>query len=52
VFHGRIEKFVKGAETTAGENQLPTDLRIAAAHKAEKFDLLFGVRSEIGVATF
>ncbi len=52
MFHGWIDKFVDGAEATAGENQFETDLRIAAAHETEQFNLLFGVRSEIGVAAF
>src|ERR1051326_8731039 len=45
----RIQKFVKGAETAAGQNQLPTDLRVATAHEAKQFDLLLGVRRKIGV---
>src|SRR5260370_42424883 len=48
----RIEKFVKGAEAAAGKNQLPTDLRRAAAHEVQKLDLLLGGRSEIGGAAF
>src|SRR6266403_1957797 len=48
----RCEKFMKGAEAAAGKNEFPTDLRIAAAHEAEEFDLLLGVRSEIGMASF
>src|SRR5258707_11520103 len=51
VFHGRIEKFVNGAEAAAGKNQLEADLRITAAHEAKQFDLRFGGRSEIGMAT-
>ena len=47
VFHGRIEKFVNGAEAAAGKNQLEADLRITTAHEAEQFDLLFGVGREI-----
>ena len=43
---------MKGAEAAAGKNEFPTDLRIATAHEAEKFDLLLGVRSEIGMASF
>jgi hypothetical protein len=52
VFDGRIEKFVDGAKAAAGKNQLKTHLRSAAAHETKQFNLLFGVRSEIGVATF
>src|SRR5260221_7582617 len=47
-----INKFVQGAEAAARENQFPADLGVAAAHESEQFDLLFGVRSEIGVAAF
>src|SRR5712675_968374 len=36
----RREEFVDGAEATAGENEFPADLRIAAAHEAQEFDLL------------
>ena len=46
------EEFVNGAETAAGEDEFPTDLRIAAAHEAKEFDLLLGVRREIGMAAF
>src|SRR5712692_2225214 len=48
----RREEFVKGAEAAAGENELPAYLRIAAAHEAQQFDLLLGVRRKIGVAAF
>ena len=47
-----IEKFVQSTETAARKNQLPTDLRIAAAHETQQLDLLLGMRSEIGVAAF
>src|SRR5262245_8271714 len=39
-------------EAAAGKNQLKADLRIPAPHEAQQFDLLFGVRREVGVATF
>ena len=52
VFDGGIEKFVDGAEAAAGKNQLKTYLRGAAAHETKQFNLLFGVRGEIGVAAF
>jgi len=52
VLYRRVEKFVDGAEAAAGENQFKADLRIAAAHETKQFDLLFSVRSEIGVTTF
>ena len=52
MLHGGIDEFVQGAEAAAGKNQLPTDLRIAAAHEAQQFDLLFGVRRKIGMAAF
>ena len=52
VFDGRIEKFMDGEKAAAGKNQLKTDLRSAAAHETKQFNLLFGVRSEIGVAAF
>src|ERR1700704_536274 len=48
----RREKFVNGAEAAAGENEFPAYLRIAAAHEAQEFDLLFGVRSEVRMAAF
>src|SRR6266700_5819073 len=48
----RRKKFMKGAEAAAGKNELPANLRIAATHEAEEFDLLLGVRREIGMATF
>src|SRR5712692_2220969 len=48
----RREKFVNGAEAAAGENELPANLRIAAAHEAQEFDLLLGVRGEVGMAAF
>src|SRR5882724_5339471 len=48
----RREKFMKSAEAAPGKNEFPADLRIAAAHEAEEFDLLLGVRSEIGMASF
>jgi hypothetical protein len=44
------QEFMDGAKTAAREDKFPTDLRIATAHEAEKFDLLLGVRGEIGVA--
>src|SRR5271156_4315260 len=47
-----IEKFVKRAETAAAQNDLPADLRIATAHEAEEFDLLFSVRRKIGMSAF
>src|SRR5260370_3469858 len=50
--HFRRKEFVNGAEAAAGENELPTDLRVAAAHEAQEFDLLLGVRGEIGMAAF
>ncbi len=43
---------MNSAEAAAGENELPTDLRIAATHKAQEFDLLFSVRGEVGMAAF
>src|SRR5437879_12092865 len=46
------KEFVNGAEAAAGKNEFPTDLRIAAAHEAKEFDLLAGVRGEIGMAAF
>src|SRR5713101_5122149 len=48
----RRKEFVKGAEAAAGENKFPAYLRIAAAHEAQEFDLLLGVRSEIGMPAF
>src|SRR6266403_5627051 len=48
----RREKFVSGAEAAARENEFPTYLRIAAAHEAQQFDLLLGVRSEVGMPAF
>src|SRR6266550_1841917 len=48
----RSEKFVNGAEAAARENEFPTYLRIAAAHEAQQFDLLLGVRSEVGMSAF
>src|SRR6266446_4240000 len=52
VRHFRREKFVNSAEAAAGENEFPTHLRIAAAHEAQEFDLLLGVRREIGMPAF
>src|SRR5882724_1960067 len=52
VLHVGRQEFMKGAEAAARKNEFPADLRIAAAHKAEEFDLLLGVRSEIGMASF
>src|SRR5262249_23688365 len=52
VLHRARQEFVQSAETPAGEDEFPTDLRVAALHEPEKFDLLFGVRSKIGMATF
>src|SRR2546425_1211169 len=46
------EKFMNGAEAAAGENEFPAYLRIAAAHEAQEFDLLLGVRGEVGVPAF
>src|SRR5258705_13205774 len=43
---------MKGAEAAPGKYEFPANLRIAAAHEAEEFDLLLGVRSEIGMASF
>jgi hypothetical protein len=43
---------VNGEEAAAGKNQFKADLRCAAAHETKQFNLLFGVRSEIGVAAF
>src|SRR5216684_2252669 len=48
----RREEFVNGAEAATGENEFPAYLRIAAAHEAQQFDLLLGVRGEVGVAAF
>src|SRR5262249_16272065 len=44
--------FVNGKKAAAGKNQLITDLRIAAEHEAQQFDLLLGVRRKVGVAAF
>ena len=46
------KEFVDGTKAASGENQFPTDLRIAAAHEAQEFDLLLGVRRKIGMAAF
>src|SRR5712692_9511849 len=48
----RIKEFVNGAEAATGKNEFPAYLRIAAAHEAQEFDLLLGVRGEVGVAAF
>src|SRR6266481_5184015 len=52
VYNFRREEFVNGAEAATGENEFPAHLRIAAAHEAQQFDLLLGVRGEVGVAAF
>src|SRR5229473_167230 len=52
VYNFRREEFVNGAEAATGENEFPAYLRIAAAHEAQQFDLLLGVRGEVGVAAF
>src|SRR5438046_2558197 len=52
MYHFRREKLVNGAEAAAGENQFPAYLGIAAAHEPKQFDLLLGVRREIGMAAF
>ena len=46
------EKFMNGTEAAAGQNEFPAYLRIAAAHEAEEFDLLLGVRGEVGMPAF
>src|ERR1700674_727825 len=48
----RCEKFMKGAEAPARENEFPTDLRVAAAHEAQQFDLLLRVGSKVGMPAF
>jgi len=52
VYYIRREKFVKGAEAPAGENEFATNLGIAAAHEAQELDLLLGVRREIRMPAF
>jgi hypothetical protein len=47
-----IEELVNRAEAPTGKDELPADLRIAAAHEAEEFNLLLGVWREIGMAAF
>src|ERR1700719_2834289 len=52
MLHAGRKKFVERAETPAGENQLPTYLRIARAHELQQFDLLVGVRREVRMPAF
>ena len=43
---------MNGAEAATGENEFPAYLRIPTAHEAQQFNLLFGVRREVGVPAF
>src|SRR6266403_336530 len=52
VYNLRCEKLVEGAEAATGENEFPAYLRIAAAHEAQQFNLLLGMRREIRVPAF
>src|ERR1700736_5583693 len=46
----RGKKFMQSGKAAPCFSQFPTYLRVAAAHKAQKFDLQFGVRREVGMA--
>src|ERR1700693_2210321 len=48
----RRNEFMQRPKTAPGKNQFPTDLRVAAAHETQQFNLLVGARRKIGVTTF
>ena len=50
--HGRVQKFVNGEKSPAGENEFDAHEFVALFHVPQQFDFLLGSGSEVSVPAF